>query len=311
MDKLIITAALTGNVTLPVQTPYLPTTPKQIIDDAVRAAEAGAASVHIHARDPVTAKPTTDPEVYREIAAGIKARSNAIVCVTTGGVTGMTADQRVRVVPNLKPELATFNAGSMNFSIHPIVARYKDEDFRYDWEKDFALGLKEYVFSNNFADMEVFCTTMRENGTKPELEAYDVGHIYNIRYLMRQKLLDFPIWMQFVTGVLGGIGSGIEDALYMKQTADRLIGADNYKWSVIGAGYPAEFHLDTLAVMMGGHERVGMEDNIFIEKGVLCKSNAELVAKVVRIARELGREVATPDEARAILGLKGRDNVNY
>jgi uncharacterized protein (DUF849 family) len=305
MDKLIITAALTGNITLPVQTPYLPLTPQQIIDDAVRAAEAGAASVHIHARDPVTAKPTTEPEVYREIAAGIKERCNVIVCVTTGGVTGMTAAQRVRVVPNLKPELATFNTGSMNFSIHPIVNRYQDEDYKYPWEKEFAMGLKEYIFSNNFADMEYFCTTMRENGTKPELEAYDVGHLYNIKYLIKQKLLELPIC------VLGGIGSALEDVMYMKHTADRLFGPENYKWSVIGAGYPAEFQLDTLSIMMGGHARVGMEDNIFIEKGVLCKSNAELVAKVIRIAKELGREIATPDEARTILGLKGKEKVNY
>ncbi len=311
MEKLIITAALTGNITLPVQTPHLPLTPQEIVDDALRAADAGAASIHIHARDPMTAKPTTDPAIYREIAAGIKARSNVIVCVTTGGVTGMTAAQRVRVVPDLKPELATFNTGSMNFSIHPITTRYKDEDYKYPWEKDFALGLKEYIFSNNFADMEHFCKTMRENETKPELEAYDVGHIYNIRYLIRQKLVDFPVWMQFVTGVLGGIGSSLEDIMYMKQTADRLIGPENYKWSVIGAGYPAEFHVNALSIMMGGHARVGMEDNIFIEKGVLCKSNAELVAKVVRLAKELGREVATPDEARQILGLKGRDRVNY
>ena len=311
MEKLIITAALTGNVTLPVQTSYLPIKPQEIIDEAVRAAEAGAASVHIHARDPQTAKPTTDPEVYREIAAGIKARSNVIVCVTTGGVTGMTAEQRVQVVPNLKPELATFNTGSMNFSIHPIASRYKDEEYKYPWEKEFAVGLKQYIFSNNFADMEVFCTTMKEHGTKPELEAYDVGHLYNIRYLIRQGLLDFPIWVQFVTGILGGIGSAVEDVLHMKHTADRLFGEENYKWSVIGAGYPAEFNLDTMAIIMGGNARVGLEDNIFIEKGVLAKSNAELVAKVVRIAKELGREVATPDEARAILGLKGREKVNY
>lgn len=311
MDKLIVTAALTGNITLPVQTPYLPLTPQEIIDDAVRAAEAGASSIHVHARDPVTGKPTTEPEVYREIAAGIKARSNVIVCVTTGGVTGMTAQQRVRVVPNLKPELATFNTGSMNFSIHPIAARYKDEDFRFPWEKEFALGLKEYIFSNNFADMEYFCTAMKENGTKPELEAYDVGHLYNIKYLIKQKLLDFPIWVQFVTGVLGGIGSAVEDVIHMKHTADRLFGSENYKWSVIGAGYPAEFNLDALSIIMGGHTRVGLEDNIFVEKGVLAKSNADLVAKVIRIAKELGREVATPDEARAILGLKGIKNVDY
>jgi len=159
--------------------------------------------------------------------------------------------------------------------------------------------------------MEYFCTAMRENGTKPELEAYDVGHLYNIRYLIRQKLLDFPIWVQFVTGVLGGIGSALEDVIHMKHTADRLFGPENYKWSVIGAGYPAEFNLDTLAIIMGGHARVGLEDNIFVSKGVLARSNAELVAKVVRIAGELGREIATPDEARAILGLKGRDKVAY
>jgi uncharacterized protein (DUF849 family) len=311
MDKLIITAALTGNLTLPVQTPYLPLSPQQIIDDAVRAAEAGAASVHIHARDPKTAKPTTDPEVYREIAAGIKARSNVIVCVTTGGVTGMTAEQRVRIVPELKPELATFNAGSINFSIHPIVKRYKDEDWKYDWEKEFALGLKQYIFANNFADMEVFSKTMMENGTKPEIEAYDVGQIYNLRYLIKAGILKTPVWMQFVTGVLGGIGSAPDDILYMKNTADRLIGAENYKWSVIGAGYPAEFHCDALAMIMGGNVRVGMEDNIFIEKGVLCKSNGELVEKVVKLAKLLDREIATPDEARQILGLKGKDKVNY
>ncbi len=311
MDKLILTAALTGNITLPVQTPHLPLSPQQIIDDALRAAEAGATSVHIHARDPESGKPTTEPDVYRKIAEGIKAQSNVIVCVTTGGVTGMTAAQRVRVVPSLKPELATFNTGSMNFSIHPITERYKDEDYKYPWEKEFALGLKEYIFSNNFADMEYFCKAMRENGTKPELEAYDVGHLYNIRYLLRQKLLDPPIWVQFVTGVLGGIGSAIEDVLHMKHTADRLFGPENYKWSLIGAGYPAEFDLVALACIMGGNARVGLEDNIFIGKGVLAKSNAELVEKAVRIARELGREIATPDEARAMLGLKGRENVAY
>ena len=311
MDKLIITAALTGNITLPVQSPYLPLTPREIIDEAVRAAEAGAASVHIHARDPKTAKPTTDPEIYREIAAGIKERSKVIVCITTGGVTGMTAAQRVQVVPNLKPELATFNTGSMNFSIHPIAERYKDEDYKYPWEKEFALGTKEYIFSNNFADMEYFCSAMKKYGTKPELEAYDIGHLYNIRYLIRQGLLDLPIWVQFVTGVLGGIGSTLEDILHMKHTADRLFGPENYDWSVIGAGYPAQFQVGTLATIMGGHMRVGMEDNIFIEKRVLCKSNAELVEKAIRIARELGRDVATADETRSILGLKGIEKVNY
>ena len=311
MDKLIITAAITGNITLPVQTPHLPLTPQQIIDDAVRAANAGAASVHIHGRDPKTARPTTEPAVYREIAAGIKARSNVIVCVTTGGTADMTPAQRAQVVPALKPELATFNMGSINFSIHPIADRYKDEDYKYPWEKDFAAGTKDFIFRNTFGDIEKLVQIMAENNTKSEFEVYDVGHLYNISFLVRRKVIKFPIWLQFVTGILGGIGANVEEVVHMKQTADRLFGPENYVWSVIGAGYPAEFNLATLAIMMGGHARVGMEDNIFVEKGVLCKSNADLVEKVVRISKELGREIATPDEARKILGLKGRDNVNY
>ena len=311
MEKLIITAAITGNITLPVQTPHLPLTPQQIIDDAVRAANAGAASVHIHGRDPKTARPTTEPAVYREIATGIKARSNVIVCVTTGGTADMTPAQRAQVVPALKPELATFNMGSINFSIHPIADRYKDEDYKYPWEKEFAAGTKDFIFRNTFGDIEKLIQIMQENNTKSEFEVYDVGHLYNINFLVRRKVIKFPIWLQFVTGILGGIGANVEEVVHMKQTADRLFGSENYVWSVIGAGYPAEFNLATLAIMMGGHARVGMEDNIFVEKGVLCKSNADLVEKVVRIAKELGREVATPDEARKILGLKGKDKVNY
>jgi uncharacterized protein (DUF849 family) len=311
MEKLIITAALTGNVTLATQTPYLPLTPQQIIDDAVRAADAGAASVHIHARDPKTARPTTEPAVYREIAAGIKARSNVIVCITTGGTATMTPDERAQVVPALKPELASFNMGSMNFSIHPIGDRYKDEDYKYPWEKEFVVSSKDFIFRNTFGDIEKLIQLFKEHNTKPEFELYDVGHLYNLQFLIRRGIIKFPVWLQFVTGILGGIGANVDEVVHMKQTADRLLGTDNYIWSVIGAGYPAEFNLATLGIMMGGHVRVGLEDNIFIEKGVLAKSNAELVEKVVRIARELGRGIAMPDEARKILGLKGKDKVNY
>jgi len=311
MDKLIITAAITGNITLPVQTPYLPLTPQQIIDDAVRSANAGAASVHIHGRDPKTARPTTEPAVYREIASGIKAGSDVIVCVTTGGTADMTPAQRAQVVPALKPELATFNMGSINFSIHPIVDRYKDEDYKFPWEKEFASGTKDFIFRNTFGDIEKLCQIMEENNTKPEFEVYDVGHLYNLNFLIRKNVIKLPIWLQFVTGILGGIGSALEDIMYLKQTADRLIGANNYTWSVIGAGYPAEFNVATLSMMMGGHVRVGMEDNIFVEKGVLCKSNADLVEKAVKIAKLMGREIATPGEARKILGLKGKDKVSY
>jgi uncharacterized protein (DUF849 family) len=311
VEKLIITAALTGNITLPTQTPYLPLTPQQIIDDAVRAANAGAASVHIHGRDPKTARPTTDPAVYREIAAGIKAKSNVIVCITTGGTAYMTPEERAQVVPALRPELATFNMGTINFSIHPIADRYKDEDYKYSWEKEFAVSTKDFIFRNTFGDIEKLMQMMEENNTKPEFELYDVGHLYNLHFLVRRDIIKFPVWLQFVTGILGGIGANVDEVVHMKQTADRLLGSDNYVWSIIGAGYPAEFNLATLGIMMGGHARVGFEDNIFIERGVLAKSNAELVEKVVRIARELGREIATPDEAREMLGLKGKDKVNY
>jgi uncharacterized protein (DUF849 family) len=311
MEKLIITAALTGNITLPTQTPYLPLTPQQIIDDAVRAANAGAASVHIHGRDPKTARPTTDPAVYREIAAGIKARSNVIVFIPTGGTAYMAPEERAQVVPALMPELATFNMGTINFSIHPIADRYKDEDYKFPWEEEFAVSTKDFIFRNTFGDIEKLMQMMKENNTKPEFELYDVGHIYNLNFLVRRGIIKFPVWLQFVTGILGGIGANVDEVVHMKQTADRLLGADNYVWSVIGAGYPAEFNLAALGIMMGGHARVGFEDNIFIEKGVLAKSNAELVEKLVRIARELGREIATPDEARKILGLKGKDKVDY
>ena len=311
MEKLIISAAITGNITLPVQTPHLPLSPQQIIDDAVRAAEAGAASVHIHGRDPKTAKPTTEPAVYKEIAAGIKARSNVMVCVTTGGTADMTPAQRAQVVPALKPELATFNMGSINFSIHPIVDRYKDSDYKYPWEKEFAAATKDFIFRNTFGDIEKLVQIMEENNTKPEFEVYDVGHLYNINFLIRRKVIKPPIWLQFVTGILGGIGANPDELIHLKQTSDRLFGTENYVWSVIGAGYPAEFNLAAMAMIMGGNARVGMEDNIFIEKGVLCKSNAELVEKAVKLAKLLGREIATPDEARKILGTKGKDKVNY
>jgi uncharacterized protein (DUF849 family) len=311
MEKLIITAALTGAVTMPTQTPHLPITPQQIADEAVGAAEAGAASVHIHARSPEDGIPTSDLEVYREIVSSIKQRSDVIICITTGGAVGADREQRISVVPRFKPELASFNMGSMNFSIHPIAERYVDKDYKYAWEKGFILATKENVFRNTFSDTEYFCQTMKQNGTRPECEAYDVGHIYNIAYLVREKLLQLPIWMQFVTGVLGGIGSSLEDIMYMKQTSDRLFGTQNYKWSVIGVGYPDEFKAAVLAIMMGGHVRVGLEDNIYVKKGKLAKSNAELVEKVVRIAKEFERDLATPDEARKILNLKGKDKVNF
>ena len=221
----------------------------------------------------------------------------------------MTPVQRAQVVPALKPELATFNMGAINFSIHPIAERYKDEDYKFPWKKEFAVGKKDFIFRNTFGDIEKLMEIMKENNTKPEFEVYDVGHLYNLNFLIRRNIVKLPVWLQFVTGILGGIGANVDEVVHMKQTADRLLGADNYIWSVIGVGYPAEFHLATLNIMLGGHARVGFEDNVFIEKRVLAEGNADLVEKVVRIARELGREIATPDETRKVLGLKGKDKV--
>lgn len=311
MEKLIITAALTGNITLPTQTSSLPITPQQIVDEAVHCAEAGAASIHIHARDPKTGQPTTNTDIYKEIAQLMKPRTDAIFVPTTGGTATMTPQERLKLIPILKPEMATCNLGSINFSIHPIVDRYKDNEWKFGWEKEFAASTKDFIFRNTFGDIEVFYKTMIENGTKPEFEAYDVGHLYNISYFIRKGIIKTPVWIQFVTGILGGINSDLENIMFMKQTADKLIGPANYIYSVIGCGYPAEFHVDALSIMMGGMVRVGLEDNLFIAKGVLAKGSWELVEKVVRIAKELGREIATPAEARKILGLKGKDKVNF
>ncbi|KPV62817.1 MAG: hypothetical protein AOA65_1597 [Candidatus Bathyarchaeota archaeon BA1] len=310
MKKLIITAAVTGSATLPSQTPYLPITPEQIAEEAYQAWEAGSAIVHIHARDSKDGRPTPNLDVYREIVTKIKKKCNVIVCITTGGALGMTAEERVRVVPTFKPELSSFNMGSMNFCLAPVLEEIKE--FRHDWEREYVEITYKYPFLNTFKDLEYFCKTMEEHGTKPECEVYDVGHIYNIAYLIRKGVLkQEPIWIQFVTGTLGGIGRAVDDLLYLKRTSDRLFGQDKYEWSVIGTGYPWEFQAAAIAIMMNGHVRVGLEDNIYIGRGELAKSNAELVAKVVRLAEEFGRDVASPDEARKMLNLKGLEQVNF
>jgi len=311
MDKLIISAAITGSAVLPSHTEYLPITPKQIADEAVRAAEAGASSVHIHARNPKDGKPSGDLEIFRDIVTDIKRRSNVIVCITTGGSVIVTPEERISVVPTFKPELASFNVGSLSVGIgaYRMIERLKP--FKYEWEQPYLEYRHNSVFSNTGKDMEYFAKVMQENGTKPEHEAYDVGHINNIAHLVREGLSKPPLWIQFVMGTEGGVGGTPEDVIHMKRTADRILGADTYKWSLIGVGYPTVFNCAALSMMMGGHVRVGMEDNIFISRMTKAKSNAELVEKAVRIAKELGRDIASPDEARQILGLKGRDKVNF
>src|SRR4030067_2777559 len=209
-----------------------------------------------------------------------------------------------------QPELGTFNLGSINFSMHPVARRYNPQDWKFDWEKDYVEGTKDFIFRNTFGDMEVFANTMKEKNVKPEFEAYDVGHLYNLKFLEKAGFVDPPYWIQFVLGVLGGLAANPEDLVTMKQTADRLLSPENYRWSVIGVGYPMEFNMAAMAIMMGGHVRVGLEDNIFVRRGVLA-TNTGLVEKAKRIADEFERSIATPDEARQMLGLKGIEEVNY
>jgi uncharacterized protein (DUF849 family) len=309
-DKLIITSALTGAITIPTQTPHLPFTPEHLIADAIACGQAGAAAVHVHARDPLNGRPLSDPDLFGPILKGIKSGSNVVVGITTGGGMGMSPQDRLRVIPRYRPELASFNLGSINFSIHPVTRRYKPEDYKYDWEQSYAEGTKDFIFRNTFGDMETYASTFAENNVRPEFEAYDVGHLYNLRFMMKSGIAKPPFWIQFVLGVLGGLAATVEDLVVMKQTADRLFGSENYRWSVIGVGYPAEINLAAMAIMMGGHVRVGLEDNIFIGKGKLC-TNAQLVEKIVRLAREFDREIATPEDMRQILGLKGAGSVGF
>lgn len=310
MDKLIITAALTGAITVPTQTPHLPYTPDHLASDAVACAQAGAAAIHIHARNPENGAPSSDPEIVKEIAGRIKAGTNAIVGITTGGGMGMTPQERLRGAALCRPEVASFNLGSINFSMHPVARRYKPEDWKFDWEPEYVDGTRNFIFSNTFGSMRVFAETMAQHDIRPEFEAYDVGHLHNLKFLEKDGLVKPPYWIQFVLGVLGALAATPDDLLVMKHTADRLFGPENYRWSVIGVGYPMEFNMAAMAIIMGGHVRVGLEDNIFVRRRVLA-TNAELVQKVVRLAAELEREIASPDEARAMLGLKGLDRVSF
>jgi uncharacterized protein (DUF849 family) len=280
--------------------PYLPITPEEIAQHAVDAARAGAAAVHIHARDPKNGMPSADSNLFGEIIERIRAESDVIICTTTGGSYRMSLEQRVSVVPTFKPELATFNMGSMNFGIFTPLR--KIQKWKYEWERPLLEASRNAVFQNTFHDLERICTIMRENGTKPELEVYDVGQLHNAAYLLSQGLLDTPIYLQFVMGILGGIEASIPHLVHLKQTADRLFGEGHYRWSAFGAGR-MEYPICTTAVLLGGNCRVGMEDALYVSRGVLAKSNAELVEKMVRIIREFSYEPASPDDAREIIGI--------
>ena len=312
-EKCIITAAVTGGDTVPSQSPYIPITPQEIADEAVRCAEAGAAVVHVHARDPETGKPSSRLELFEEILTSIKERSDAVICPTTGGNASMTLEERLRQLPKFKPEMATFNMGSMNYAAHFIVESYdrRGKAFKYDWERPYLESTKDAVFKNTFEDLEYIIKLMNENDVKPECEIYDLGMLYNTAYLIEKKILQKPLQIQFVLGVLGGARAEPGVLYWLKGVADEQFGRNGYTWSTIGAGYPQEFHLGAMSVIMGGNVRVGMEDNLRVERKKYAKSNAEMVEKIVKIIELLDREIATPDDARRILGLKGKERVNF
>ena len=308
MKKVILTAAVTGAATFPSQSPYIPITPKEIADEAVSAWRAGASVVHLHARDPKDGRPSADTVLYREIVENIKRRCDVVIGITTGAGAGMTIEERTATISEFKPELASLNMGSMNFSMHPLLDRIKE--WKFDWERGYVEGSKDYIFPNTFASLEKITAIMRANNTKPELEIYDTSHLYNASYLIREGFLEFPLHMQFVLGVMGGVQATVYDLVHLKNTADRLFG-DQYTWSVIGTGWPDEFRMGAVALNMGGHIRVGLEDNLFLSKKKLAQSNAQLVEKMRRICEDLGKEIASPIEAREIMQLKGMDEVAF
>ena len=308
-DRVIVSAAITGGMTVPGQSAAIPLTPEEIIASAVGAHEAGATIVHLHVRDPETGAPSSDLDLFREVVAGIGARCDVIVQPTTGGGKGMTLEERAAVLPALQPEMATFNTGSFNFGLFPIAERGSGDRFE-EWELEYLEGTRDYVFKNTFADMERICGMFREAGAKPELEAYDVGHLYNIKYLVDRDLLDTPVHIQFVLGVMGANAATVEQFMHMRATADSLFGED-YTYSAAGVGYPAEYHLAAMCLMLGGHVRVGLEDNLRVSRERRAESNAELVEKVVSLAAHFDRRPATPDEARQMFGLKGRAAVAF
>ncbi len=306
-SKAVITAALTGSIHTPTMSPYVPHTPKEIADEALRCYEAGAAVCHIHARDPETGMPVSKMELYEEMLDIIKSRSNGVVCITTGGGLGMTIEQRVEPVTRFKPELASFNAGSLNFALFHALDKFKE--FKFDWEPQYLAMSEDFIFPNTFKSMREFSVTFSENGTKPEFEVYDSAMINNVAFMIERGYpIKKPVYIQFVMGVLGGITPGSENLLFLVNYAKRLIG--DFEFSVCVAGRD-QFPMCTQSLLLGGNVRVGLEDNLFLDKGNLAKSSAEQVEKIARIARELGIEPATPDDAREILGLKGLDKVNF
>jgi uncharacterized protein (DUF849 family) len=305
--KVIITCAVTGAIHTPSMSPYLPVTPDEIVEAALGAAEAGAAILHLHARDPETGRPDQTPEAFAPFLSRIKQASDAVVNLTTGGSPFMKVDERVRPAAEWKPEVASLNMGSMNFGLYPMLNRYTE--FKHDWEREHLEGSRDLVFRNSFQDIEYVLRTCAENGTKFEFECYDISHLYNLAHFVDRGLVKPPFFVQSVFGLLGGIGAHPEDVAHMKRTADRLFG-DSYQWSVLGAG-ANQMRVAVQAVAMGGNLRVGLEDSLWAGPGKLAESNAEQVRIARKLVEGLGLAVATPDEAREMLDLKGADRVAF
>ena len=305
--KVIITCAVTGGIHTPSMSPHLPVTAQQIADSAVEAAEAGAAIVHLHARNPADGRPLQTAEAFEPILRSIKQRSDAVCNITTGGAPGMTREERLSPATVWKPEVASLNMGSMNFGLFPMLKRFKE--FQYEWEPAMLESTRDIIFRNTFADIQYALETLNETGARYEFECYDTSHLHNLHYFYREGLVKGPLFIQTVFGLLGGIGSHPDEVLHMKRTADRLFG-DDYRWSVLGAGR-SQMPIAAMAAAMGGNVRVGLEDSLWLGAGQLAQTNAAQVTQVRKIIEGLGLEVASPDEAREILGLKGKDRVGF
>ncbi len=306
MPKFILNCAVTGAIHTPTMAPYLPIKPADIAAQAIEAAQAGASTVHVHARDPENGMPTGNTDIMGDIVSAIHAKCDVVICITTGGGINMTVDERIAAVPLFEPELASCNLGSMNFALFPVLD--KITEWKHDWEPEYLEMSKDFIFRNTFADLERIMKVFKKTGTKPEFEAYDIGHLHNAHHFYDKGEIENPFYVQFVTGILGGIASTIPHLVHMKQTGETLFGK-NFIFSTIGAG-KHEFPLAATSILLGGGARVGLEDNLWLSAGKMASSNAQLVEKMVRIADELGFEPATPDETRKLLKLKGRDQVN-
>jgi len=309
MAKVIISCAVTGSAHTPTMSEALPITPAQIAEQSLAAAKAGASIIHLHARVPETGEPTGNPDVYAQFLPQIHEGTDAVINITTGGSCAMSVQERLAAAAQFKPEMCSLNMGTINFATFPVAKRFAGK-WKHDWEEPFIANSDDFIFRNTFRDIAYILESLGDAGTKFEHECYDLGHLYNLAHFLDRGLVKPPFFIQMVFGILGGVGADLENLMIMKQTADRLFGSENFQWSVLAAG-KHQMPFVTQAALMGGNVRVGLEDSLFIAPRQLAASNAEQVEKIVRILADMGHEPATPAEAREMLGLKGRDNVEF